>query len=58
MYFRARTNIVTHGKVTGGTEEGLGGGEVQGPVAGQAEGGGGGVGAHHCRGLPQDYLTG
>ena len=54
MYFRSRTNIVTHGEVTGGTPVG----EVHPGIAGETEGGGGGVGSHHCRGLTEDDLAG
>ena len=54
MYFRPRANIVTHGQVTGGTPVA----EVHPGIAGEAEGGGGGVGTQHCRGLAEDDLAG
>ena len=54
MYFRPRANIVTHGEVTGGTPIA----EVNPGIAGETEGGGGGVGTQHCRGLPEDNLAG
>ena len=55
MYFRSRTNIVTHGEVTGGTEVA----QVQASIAGETERGGGGeVGPQDCRSLPEDDLTG
>ena len=54
MYFRPRANIVTHGEVTGGTPIA----EVNPGIAGETEGGGGGVGTQHCRGLPKDDLAG
>ena len=54
MYFRARTNIVTHGEVTVGTKVG----EVYASKAGETEGRGGGVGSQHCRGFTEDDLAG
>ena len=54
MYFRPRANIVTHGEVTGGTPIA----EVHPGIAGETEGGGGGVGTQHCRGLTEDDLAG